>query len=176
MVNVPRSLNCPTSRGWARDALMGAIAGAAGVWVMDRVGWFLYRREDPASIQQERAARVEGKDPAHVVAGKAAGALRITLSPPQPHPAGMAVHYGLGVVPGMLYGPLRHRVGGLRAGRGLLYGLGLFLLNDELLNPVLGLASGPTAYPWQAHARGLAAHLALGATTDAALDALDRID
>ncbi|MDP9357199.1 MAG: DUF1440 domain-containing protein [Chloroflexota bacterium] len=175
MVNVPRSLNRPTSRGWARDALMGAIAGAAGVWFMDRVGWFLYRREDPAALQREQAARVEGKDPAHVVAGKAAGALGIALTPPQPHPAGIAVHYALGVLPGAIYGPLRHRVSGLGAGRGLLYGLSLFLLNDELLNPLLGLASGPTAYPWQAHARGLVAHLVLGASTDAALDALDRI-
>ncbi len=38
-----------------------------------------------------------------------------------------------------------------------------------------GLASGPTAYPWQAHARGLVAHLVLGATTDAVLGAADRI-
>ncbi len=155
--------------------LKEAIAGAAGVWLMDRVDWFLYRRGDPAALQREQAARVEGEDPAHVIAGKAAGALGITLSPPQPHPAGIAVHYALGVLPGAISGPLRHRVNGLGAGRGLLYGLSLFRLNDELLNPLLGLASGPTAYPWQAHARGLAAHLVLGATTDLTLDALDRI-
>ena len=96
-------------------------------------------------------------------------------SPPQPHPAGIAVHYALGVLPGALYAPLRRRLGGLGAGRGLLYGLGLFLVNDELLAPALGLASGPTAYPWQAHARGLAEHLVLGAATDAVLGAADRI-
>jgi hypothetical protein len=159
----------------AADVVKGAAAGAAGVWVMDRVGSFLYQREDPASLQQEREARVEGKDPAHVVAGKLSGAFGIDLTPEQPHPAGIAIHYGLGVMPGMLYGPLRHRLGGLRAGRGLLYGLGLFLVNDELLNPVLGLAPGPTAYPWQAHARGLAAHAVLGVATDVALEALDRV-
>ncbi len=72
---------------------------------------------------------------------------RMDLTPEQPHPAGIAVHYVLGVVPDALYGPLRHRVVGLAAGQGLLYGLGLFLVNDELLNPLLGLASGPTEYP-----------------------------
>lgn len=165
----------PNSEGVAGDVLKGAIAGAAGVWLTDRVGWFMYRREDPAALQREQAARVEGMDPAHVVAGKVARAFGITLSPSQPHPSGIAVHYALGVVPGALYGLLRHRSNGLGTGRGLLYGLSLFLVNDELLNPLLGLASGPNAYPWQAHARGLVAHLVPGASTDAALDALDRL-
>ena len=157
------------------DVVKGAAAGAVGVWLADRVGWFLYRREDPGTLRRERAARPEGKDPAHVAAGRLAGALGVAPSLPQPHPAGIAVHYALGIVPGALYGPLRRRIKGVGAGRGLLYGLGLFLVNDELLAPALGLAGGPAAYPWQAHARGLVAHLVLGAATDAALDALDRI-
>ncbi len=158
------------------DVVKGMVVGAAGVWLADRVGWVLYRREDPRALRRERAARPGGKDPAHVAAGKLARALGIRLSPPQPHPAGIAVHYALGVVPGALYAPFRRRVTGLGAGRGLLYGLSLFLVNDELLNPILGLASGPAAYPWQAHARGLAAHLVLGAATDAVLGAADRLD
>ena len=175
MVSGRQGLKRLNSGGWAGDVLKGAIAGAAGVWLMDQVGWFLYRREDPATLQREKAARVEGKDPAHVASGKVARAFGITLSPLQPHPAGIAVHYALGVVPAALYAPLRHRINGLGAGRGLLYGLGLFLVNDEIVAPVLGLASGPAAYPWQAHARGLVAHLVLGVSTDAALDALDRV-
>ena len=163
------------SGGLAADVVKGAVAGAAGVWLMDRVGWFLYRREDPAALRRERAVRPGGKDPAHAAAAKLAGLLGVRRSPPQPHPAGIAVHYALGVLPGALYAPLRRRLGGLGAGRGLLYGLGLFLVNDELLAPALGLASGPTAYPWQAHARGLAEHLVLGAATDAVLGAADRI-
>ncbi len=112
---------------------------------------------------------------AHVAANKMARAVGTELSSKQPHPAGIAVHYALGIIPGALYGPLRHRVTGLRVGRGLVYGFGLFLVNDELLNPLLGLASGPTAYPWQAHARGLVSHLVLGVATDVGIDALDRI-
>lgn len=155
------------------DIVKGALAGAAAVWLMDRVGWYLYLREDPKAVRQEVKARVDGMDVAHVAANKMAGAIGAGLSPKQPNPAGIAVHYALGIMPGALYGPLRQRVPGLSAGRGLVYGLGLFLMNDELLNPILGLASGPTAYPWQAHARGLISHLVVGVATDVGMDALD---
>lgn len=53
----------PNTEGIAGNVLKGAVAGAARVWLMDRVGWFLYRREDPAAVQREQAARVEGKNP-----------------------------------------------------------------------------------------------------------------
>lgn len=153
----------------------GAIAGAVGVWVMDQVGWSMWNREDPVALQQEREARVEGMDPAHVMVNRAADAVGTPLSPRQPNPAGVAMHYGLGIIPGALYGALRHRVDGIDAGRGMLYGLGLFLLEDEGVAPLMGFASAPGAYPWQAHARGLVSHLVLGAVTDATLDLLDRV-
>ena len=56
--------------------------------------------------------------------------------------------------------------------RGPLYGIGLFLAVDEIITPALGYASGPFAYPWQAHARGFFAHLILGTTTDIVLNLL----
>lgn len=37
-------------------ALEGAAAGGVGVWVMDRVGWFLYRREDADALIREQGA------------------------------------------------------------------------------------------------------------------------
>ena len=159
----------------ALDLLKGAVAGAVAVWAMDRLGWALWDREDPHALAREHEARVEGMDPAHVAANRVADALGRPLHPRQPHPAGIAVHYGIGMGPAIAYAALRHRVPALRAGRGLAYGLGLFLAVDEGVVPALGLASGPAAYPWQAHARGLVAHLVLGVATDAALDALDRI-
>lgn len=156
------------------DAIEDALAGAAGTWLMDRVSTFLYEREDPAAVRQEEAARVDGADPATVAVKNIASATGTDLSTAQTERAAMVVHYALGVVPGALYGVLRQRIPGVVAGSGLLYGLGLFLVNDELLGPLLGLAAGPTAYPWQAHARGLAAHLTLGLTTEATIDVLDR--
>lgn len=161
-------------RSVVADMVKGAVAGAVGVWLMDRAGDILYQRESSAVVAQEHRARVDGKDPAHVAAGRLANTVGVSLPPEQPHPAGIAVHYALGIFPGALYGSLRHRVPGLSMGKGLVYGLGFFLLNDEVLNPLLGLASGPAAYPWQAHARGVVAHAVLGVATDCTLEALDR--
>lgn len=154
------------------DAIKGALAGAIGVWVMDRVDWSMYDHEDPEARRRTQEARPGGRDPAHVVAGMAAAAIGVELSPPQPHPAGVAVHYGLGIGPGALYGALRDRVPGVGAGRGLLYGLGLFLVQDEAINAAAGFAADPRKYPRQAHARGLVAHLVYGVVTDTVLSVL----
>lgn len=161
--------------GVAVSLLKGAIAGAVGVWAMDRVGWWMWDREDPAALQREVQARPEGLDPAHVMANRAARAAGTELAPRQPHPAGLAVHYGLGVLPGAAYAVLRHRVPTLAAGGGLLYGLGLGLVEDEGINPLIGTSGPPGDYPWQAHVRGLVSHLVLGAVTHATLQALDTV-
>ena len=158
--------------GLAADLITGALAGAAGVWVMDRVGWFMFLREGPVALRRETAARVDGLDVAHATAKQIAHVLGKRLSPEQPNAAGIAIHYALGMVPGALYAPLARRFPGARAGKGLAYGLALFLVNDEVMAPLIGVASGPTAYPWQAHARGLVSHLVLGIVTDASLVAL----
>ena len=155
--------------------LKGAIAGAVSVWMMDRVTWYMYRNEDPQAHKKEKEAQIEGKYVAHVAAGKIVDALGLNLSAKQERHLGTGVHYFLGVAPGALYGVLRHRVKGLDTGRGLLYGFGLFLVMDELVAPLAGLSSGPTAYPWQAHARGLAGHLTVGATTDTIVGLLDEV-
>lgn len=159
---------------WVAGLVKGALAGAAGVWVMDRVGWAIWDRQDRRTLDREREARIGGMDPAHATANRVAGLAGTSLVPAQPHPAGIAVHYAIGMAPAMLYAVYRDRVSGLRAGRGLLYGLGLFFLVDEGMTRLLGIAGRPTEYPWQAHARGLASHLVLGAVTDGTLEVLDR--
>jgi uncharacterized membrane protein YagU involved in acid resistance len=167
--------NGRTNGSLAADMMKGAIAGAVGVWMMDRVGWDMYLSEDPEAFQQEKEAQVEGKWASHAAVGKMANAMGKDLTETQQHRLGKGMHYGLGVMPGALYGALRNRVDGLDAGGGLAYGLGLFLMNDEIMNPLLGISSGPMEYPWQAHWRGLVTHMVLGATTDTVLDVLDNI-
>lgn len=156
------------------DVVKGAVAGAVAVWAMDKVTWWMWDREDPAAPAQERQARPNGMDPAHNIANRVAGAMGKELSPAQPHPAGVAVHYGLGMGPGAAYAVLRKLVPVVGAGGGLLYGLALSLVEDEGIAPLLGLAGAPTEYPWQAHLRGVVGHLVLGAVTHATLDLLDR--
>lgn len=159
------------------NALKGAIAGAVGVWAMDRLDWFLFKRQAPRVRQQIEQARPDGLDPAHVAAGKAPRLFGVRLQPAQPHPAGVAIHYALGIGPGALYGALRERLPANRAGQDFLYGaglgLGLFLIQDEALNQAMGLSGKQKDYPWQAHARGLAAHLVLGVVTNTVLNLLN---
>jgi hypothetical protein len=157
------------------NALKGAIAGAIGVWALDQVTWAMWDRTDPAKLRREEEARPRGMDPAHVMANEVAEAMGTELTPKQPHPAGIAVHYGLGIGPGAAYGALRHKLPALTAGAGTLFGLGLFLMQDEGLNPILGTSGGPTEYPAEAHVRGLVGHLVLGATMHASLKLMDQI-
>ncbi|GGK28390.1 hypothetical protein GCM10008955_22710 [Deinococcus malanensis] len=156
------------------EALKGGVAGAAGVCAMDRVGWYMYRREDARTLQRELAARPGGLDPAHNIANRLAGALGTELRPRQPNPWGIVAHFALGILPGVLYGVLRHRIRVLPEAQGFLYGAGLFVLNDEIVNAVFKLSGPPQAYPWQAHARGLVSHVVLGMVTDAVLRVMDR--
>lgn len=158
----------------AVELIKGAIAGAVSVWAMDRVTWYMYRNEDRKAFMQEKKAQVHGKYVSQVSVDKVIDATGAELSDKQYQYAYKGVHYFLGIAPGMLYGVLRHKVKGLDAGRGALFGLGLFVVMDEIVAPLAGLASGPAAYPWQAHARGLAGHLTVGVVTDATLNLLDK--
>lgn len=159
------------------NAMKGAIAGAIGVWVMDRIDWFMFDHEDPAARRRTQAVRPGGMDPAHVAASRIANKLDAELSPAQHHIAGQAIHYALGVGPAALYGAFRERLPVSSPGQDTLYGLGLglglFLIQDEGLNQAMGLSAKQKDYPWQAHARGLVAHLTLGLVANTILNLLN---
>jgi hypothetical protein len=158
------------------NGLKGAIAGAIGVWVMDRVDWFNFEHEDPAARRQTERVRPDGLDPSHVAASKVAEATGTQLSAAQHNAAGMGIHYALGIGPGALYGALRERLPVSTPAQDYIYGAGmgltLFLVQDEGLNAAMGLSADQRKYPWQAHARGLVAHLVLGVVTNAVLNLL----
>jgi uncharacterized membrane protein YagU involved in acid resistance len=155
--------------GFLWTAARGAAAGAVGTWVMDRVTTKVLERQSPADTARERAAWPNGKPSVENLVDLGAERLGITLQARQRERAIGLVHYGLGMGPGVLYALLRKRVPLLGAGMGLVYGLLLFAVNDELLNTALGLSGPPEAYPASSHLRGLVGHLALGVTTDLAL-------
>lgn len=156
------------------DVVAGALAGALGVWALDRVDWFLYRREPAASRLRTRAVRPGGEDPAHVAATRLEHRLGWSPTPAQHHAAGTAIHYLIGVAPTIAYALMRKRQPALTKGRGALYGLSAFLLADEAMGPLLGLAAPPHKYPWQPHARSGVAHVVLGLVIEAALREVDR--
>ncbi len=159
----------------ALDAAKGALAGALAVWAMDRVTWFMYHRQDRAALRRELETRPDYLDVSHNLAREGAHAAGEDIPAVQPHPAGLGTHYALGIVPGMLYAMLRKRVPVLGDKGGALYGMSIFTLWDEVASRALGLASGPRAYPWQSHARGVVGHLVLGTVTEALLKGSDRL-
>ena len=156
----------------ATDMMKGAVAGAAGVWLMDRLDWKMVEHQDQDAWRRTKAVRPNHMDPAHNMASMVAeaagyGPIR------EPHPAGIATHYAIGIGPAAIYGATRKHLPGGAISRGLVFGLGMFLIEDELLNTVMGTAAKPQDYPWQAHARGLVSHLVLGLAIEAVLSALE---
>ncbi|EYD75707.1 hypothetical protein Rumeso_02794 [Rubellimicrobium mesophilum DSM 19309] len=162
--------------GTGATLLKGTLAGLAATVALDRLDWFMWDHLDPATRERTRSVRPDGLDPGHVIARKVAQAMGTDIEPRGPDnqsPAGVAVHAAMGLAPALAYAALRDRVPAMTAGRGTLFGLGLFLMQDEGLNTLTGLGARPQDYPWQAHARGLIAHLVYGAVLEATMRALD---
>jgi len=157
---------------WQVDAIRGAIAGGIATWVMDLVTAAMYAAQAPEVTAAEAAARPNGKSSVANLVDRAETTLDFAVPSAHRDRLEQAIHYGLGVGPGVVYGVMRSRLPLVGAGRGLLYGLTLFAVNDEWLNTKLGLAGPMSAYPPETHLRGLVGHVVLGATTDTALAVL----
>jgi len=155
-----------------KELARGALAGAIGTWLMDLVTTGLLESQSKASMQREKEASPNGKSSVANLVERIEELTGVDLEPGQRSIATQAVHYGLGVLPGSLYGSLRNRLPLLGAGRGVVYGVILWAVNDEYLNARLGLAGDFGAYPLQTHWRGLVGHIALGVATDTAIDVL----
>lgn len=160
--------------GLALDLAKGALAGAVATWVMTQVTTLLYEYEDEEARQREDDAR-DGRTAFEVAAEKAARLTGRTLPARTRRRAGAAVHWGIGMTAGAAYAVIRRRADALGMAGGLLFGSGFWLVMDEVAVYLFGLTPGPTAFPWQTHARGLLGHLTFGSVTDATLDMLDRV-
>ncbi|MEX2570775.1 MAG: DUF1440 domain-containing protein [Gemmatimonadota bacterium] len=163
-----------SNREMMESIVRGALAGLAATWAMGKVTTYLYEHEDEAAHERENRAR-GGKTAFVVAAEKGAKLLDVELSEEARPKAGAALHWAVGAGAGAVYGLLRERVPGARAGFGLGYGAAFFLVMDELGTAALGLTPGPLAFPWQTHARGLAGHLAFGASAELLLSVTDPI-
>lgn len=160
--------------GLMRDVAAGALAGVAATWVMGQVTSYLYEHEDEDARAREDNAR-GGTTAYGVAAEKAAAAAHVELSDEQKQKLGSGIHWALGAGAGAIYGALKGRVPEVDAGRGLAYGAAFWGIVDEGANTALGLTPGPTHFPWQTHARGLAGHLVFGVVTNALLSGTQRM-
>ena len=161
-------------RNLAADLLLGAAAGAAATWLMGQTTTYLYDKEDEQAREWEDEAR-GGKTAYGVAAEKAAGAVGKDLSEDQRKQLGSQIHWGLGIGAGAVYGALRNQLVDGGWGEGLAFGTGFWLLVDEMMTPALGLTPGPTAFPWQTHARGLAGHLVFGLAAETVFQVADAL-
>jgi hypothetical protein len=148
------------------DALRGAIAGGVATWLMDLTTSGMLQAQAPATTRREEAARANGKGAVENLVDRIDSALGLSLDGSQRTVAIQAVHFGLGIGPGALYGLLRRRLPLVASGAGVAYGVLLWALNDEYLNTTLGLAGPFEAYPLETHWRGLVGHVVLGAATE----------
>ncbi len=88
---------------------------------------------------------------------------------------GKAIHFGIGMAWGPVYGLLR-RHGGLGPfGAALASGAAMSLVLDEGVVPALGLSAPNRDYPVFTHARGFLAHLVYGAAAALATEGLSRL-
>jgi hypothetical protein len=155
-----------------RDALRGALAGAAATWLMDLVTTGIYEVQSPEATRAEEAGRPNGKGAVTNMVDRFETETGLTVPTARRPMVENAVHYALGVVPGAIYGVVRRWLPFSRAGRGLAFGLALFAVNDEYLNTKLGFAGPFDAYPPEAHVRGLAGHAVLGVATETGIQLL----
>ncbi len=153
--------------------IAGIAAGAVGVWALDRVDWFMWNREDPETRARTTAVRPKGEPPAQALVSKLADSTKGHLEPGTHETVSQAVHYSIGIAPAIGYALLRDRLPVSGVARGALYGAGLFLIQDEALNTVASLGAKPQDYPWQAHARGIVAHLVYGVVTELTLNVFE---
>ncbi len=154
------------------DLSFGAVAGTLATLALSAMSQALYANESRGTYLREEWAR-GGKSANTVAVNKLAKAAGVSLSKPQSKVAEGALHFGIGAGSGAVYGAVRRHVPGPAIAKGLGFGATLWLTADEGLNPALGLTPGPTAFPWQAHARGLASHLVFGLATEGILSVAD---
>jgi len=155
-----------------RDAVRGALAGAAATWFMDLVTTALMNDQSSDVTAREEAAQPNGKSSVGNLVDRVQGATGLTVPASRRGAVESGVHYLLGIVPGAIYGVLRRYVPVARAANGLAFGLAVFALNDEYANAALGLSGPPTAYPVETHLRGLTGHAVLGMATETGIQLL----
>jgi hypothetical protein len=143
-----------------REIVLGTGAAYVATKVMDWVTTVFLERQSEASKQREKELQEE---PAYVKAAQKLADLRGTqIDKHQAEQIGQRLHMGLGLSGGPVTGFLAAR-GMNPLSAGLITGLGMLVLVDEGANAVLGLTPPPTAYPREAHLRGLVGHLSYGA-------------
>jgi len=156
------------------DVAVGLFAGLVATQVTNLAQGPLQRMTPDSVGRRERRVR-PGASSSLVAARKAARHLDCSPGQQEVGLLGKAIHFGIGMAWGPVYGLLR-RHGGLGPfGAALGSGVAMSLILDEGMVPTLGLSAPNRDYPVFTHARGFLAHLVYGAAAALAAEGLGRL-
>jgi len=170
ILEVPTDRRAPTLLA---DIAVGLYAGLVATQVTNLAQGPLQRMTPDSVGRQERRVR-PGASSSLVAARKAAQGLDCSPSQRQVERLGTAIHFGIGVTWGPVYGLLRRHGGLGPLGAALASGAAMSLILDEGVVPALGLSAPNRDYPAFTHIRGALAHLVYGAAAALAAEALSR--
>jgi hypothetical protein len=158
-----------------KQALFGAIGGAAGTFVLGKVMGLGAKLQSPEDQWIERELKREA--PTEALARKAARAgLGVELSRQEKQQLGQAVHWGYGITWGAIYGMMRTRVPVASKMAGLPFGVAFGFLGSGVLLPAFKLTPPATEFPLSSHINGLVSHYAYTATVEGVCAGLEAID
>ena len=143
------------------DLAVGLVAGLVATRATGLVGEAL-ARPMPEGVK-EREERLRPEPTSRVAAREDAEGLGYSPDDRQLGLAATAVHYGLGLAWGPVYGLLRRHARMRPLAAGFTTGAAMSLVVDETLVPALGLSPPNRAFPAVTHLRGFLNHLAYGA-------------
>ena len=163
-----------TAQTLLADIAVGLFAGLVATQVTNLAQGPLQCMTPDSVGQQEKRVR-PGASSSVVAARKVAYHLDGSPGQQTVGSLGKAIHFGIGMAWGPVYGLLR-RHGGLGPfGAALASGAAMSLILDEGVVPALGLSAPNRDYPVFTHARGFLAHLVYGAAAALAAEGLGRL-
>ncbi len=165
----------------ALGAVAGALGGLAGSWTMVRFNHIIGTDSTGSDKADDRHAHrrtnarpndTDGTIPdepgsMQVASAIAQPILGRPLTDDEKESAGPLVHYLFGAATGALYGAAAEIDPSTTRGAGVPFGVGVWLLADEIGMHAAGFATRPTDYPFSRHAATFATHVVFGLTVEA---------
>lgn len=143
----------------------GAFAGRLGRFALIGTRDLIYHW---TSKEKKRAEnKIESRDPLIVLADKLESATGINFSRKKKMLFEQSLITAMSVAGGVAYAALARKWNLHWLAGGALFGTAFWLVEDEGMGTALGLVGDNSKYPLEAHARGLAAHVAFGIVTAA---------
>lgn len=156
-----------------KDILIGGIAGIAGTLAMPLITKFMYKFESQEKKELEEKLRPE--PPFKTMTKKMVKGVNMHPSKKTMKILSTGVHWGYGIFWGTLFGALRKKFPAFSKLGGTPFGFLFFLVGDELINSAFKITPPPRKFPVDAHARGLAGHVAFSAAAEGTSKLLHKV-